>query len=77
MRRNEGSDCDSNQVADPNLDSEKGIPPRSRQELAERVSAYVGQPEVAALELERQLRVVDAQAVQDRRVQVVDVDRVA
>ncbi len=37
---------------------------------------HVGQPEVAALELERELRVVDAQAVQDRGVQVVDVDRV-
>ncbi len=32
---------------------------------------------MAALELEGQLRVVDAQAVQDRGVQVVDVDRIA
>ena len=35
-----------------------------------------GQPLVEALELEREPRVVDAQAVQDRGVQVVDVDRV-
>ena len=36
----------------------------------------VGQAEVAALELVRQLLVVDAEQVQHRRVQVVDVDRV-
>ena len=35
-----------------------------------------GQPLVEALELEREPLVVDAQAVQDRGVQVVDVDRV-
>ena len=39
-------------------------------------SMDVGQPEVAALKLEGQLRVVDAQAVQDRGVQVVHVDRI-
>ena len=37
---------------------------------------HVGQAVVAALELERQPRVVDAEQVQDRRVQVVDVDAV-
>ena len=37
---------------------------------------HAGQPHVQPLELERQPSVVDAQAVQDRRVQVVDVDRV-
>ena len=35
-----------------------------------------GQPDVEALELVRQPLVVDPQAVQDRGVQVVDVDRV-
>ena len=37
---------------------------------------HVGQPEVAALEPERQPLVVDAQQVQQRRVQVVDLDDV-
>ena len=37
---------------------------------------HVGQAEVAALEAVRQLGVVQAQLVQDRRLQVVDVDRV-
>ena len=37
---------------------------------------HVGQAVVPALVLERQPGVVDAQAVQDRGVQVVDVDRV-
>ena len=41
------------------------------------VAVHVGQAVVAALELEGQPRVVDAQAVQDRGVQVVDVDRIA
>ena len=35
---------------------------------------HVGQAVVAALEFEGQPRVVEAQAVQQRRVQVVDVD---
>ena len=38
--------------------------------------ADVGQPEVAALEAEGQLGVVEAEQVQDRRLQVVDVDAV-
>ena len=37
---------------------------------------HVGQPMMPPLVLERQPRVVDAQAVQDRGVQVVDVDRI-
>ena len=37
---------------------------------------HVRQPEVAALELVDQPGVVDPQQVQDRRVQVVDLDRV-
>ena len=49
----------------------------SRQDRLHDVAGDVGQAVVAALELERQPRVVDAQAVQHRRVQVVDVDRVA
>ncbi len=36
----------------------------------------VGQAEVAALEPVGQLRVVDAEQVQDRGLEVVDVDRV-
>ncbi len=38
-------------------------------------AVHVGQAEVAALEAVGQPLVVDAQAVQDRGVQVVDVDR--
>ena len=37
----------------------------------------IGQPEIPALELVRQPRVIDAQAVQHRGVQIVHVDRVA
>ena len=37
---------------------------------------HIGQPEVAALEAVGQLRVIEAEQVQNRRVQVVDVDRV-
>ena len=37
-------------------------------------AADVGQPEPAALEEVRQLLVVDAEQVQDRRLQVVDMD---
>ena len=37
---------------------------------------HVRQPVVAALVLERQPGVVDAQAVQDRRVQIVHVHRI-
>ena len=40
------------------------------------VPMHVGQAEVAALVLERQLLVVDPQQVEDRRVEVVDFDRV-
>ena len=47
-----------------------------RQNLRHHIPADVRQPEMAALELVGQLLVVDAQAVQDRGVQVVDVDRV-
>ena len=37
---------------------------------------HVGQPEIAALEAVGQLRVVQAELVQDRRLQIVDVDLV-
>src|SRR5205823_10046660 len=49
----------------------------SRQNLLHHVAAHISQPMMPSLELERQAGVVDAQAVQDRRVQVVDVDRIA
>src|SRR5258706_6202173 len=38
---------------------------------------HVGQAIVAALEAERQAGVIEAQAIEQRRVEVVDVDRVA
>src|SRR5262249_19125470 len=47
----------------------------SRQQLLDPRAGNVGQAEVAALELVRQLQVVESEQVQDRRVQVVDVDR--
>src|SRR5260221_9475986 len=47
------------------------------QDRAQDLAVDVGEPVVAPLELERQPRVVDAQAVEDRGVQIVDVDRVA
>ena len=47
-----------------------------RQDLLHHVPVHVGQAEVAALELEGQPLVVDAEQVQHRRVQVVDVDDV-
>ena len=49
---------------------------RSRQDRLDHRAVHVGQAVVAALVLEGQPGVVDAQAVQDRGVQVVDVDRV-
>ncbi len=45
----------------------------SRQHRADDVPMHVGQPAVDAVVAERQSRVVDAQQVQDRRVQVVAV----
>src|SRR5262245_37646412 len=47
----------------------------SGQQIANHVAVHVGQAEVAALEAIGQLLVVDAEAVQDRGVQVVDVHR--
>ena len=47
-----------------------------RQNRLDDLSLHVGQPEVAALEPVGQPGVVDAEQVQDRRVQVVDVDGV-
>ena len=41
------------------------------------VSVDIGQTVLTAFEFERQLFVINAQAMQDRRVQVVNVDRVA
>ena len=48
----------------------------SREELVDHHPADVGQAEVAALGLVRQSGVVQAQEVEDRRLEVVDVDRV-
>ena len=38
---------------------------------------HVGQPVVPALEAEREFLVIETEQVQDRRVQVVDVDAIA
>ncbi len=46
----------------------------SGKDIFHHVAVHVGQPIVAALVLERELRVVDAEQVQDRGLQVVDVD---
>src|SRR5262245_475554 len=48
-----------------------------RQDRLDDLAVYVRQSVVPALELVRQPGVVDAQAVQDRGVQIVNVDRVA
>src|SRR6185436_16526470 len=48
----------------------------SRQELLHDLSVHIGQPIVAALETEREPFVVDSQQMQERRVEVVDVDAV-
>ena len=48
----------------------------SRQQPLDDLAVHVGQAEVAALEAVGQLGVVEAQQVQDRGVQVVDVDLV-
>src|SRR5262245_58575128 len=47
-----------------------------RQNPLHQFAVHVGQPVVAALEFEREPGVVDAQAVQEGGVQVVDVDAV-
>ena len=44
--------------------------------LLDDAAGGVGEAEVPALELVGQPRVIDAQAVQDRGVQIVDVDRI-
>ena len=49
----------------------------SCQHVCDDLAMHVGQAVVAALEFERELFVVDAELMQDRRVQVVDVDRIA
>src|ERR1043165_4469710 len=46
----------------------------SRQHFAHSPSSQIGQPKLAAAEAIGQAFVIDAEAVQDRRVQVVDVD---
>lgn len=43
----------------------------SRQNILHHVPMHIGQPEAAALVFERELRVVDAELVEDRGLQVV------
>src|SRR5689334_18730515 len=47
---------------------------RSRQQLFHDLALHIRQTEVAALETVGELRVIEAEQVQQRRVQVVDVD---
>ena len=47
----------------------------SGKQIFDDVAVHIRQPEVPALELVRQPRVVDAQAVQNRGLQIVNVDR--
>ena len=47
-----------------------------RQDVVNHPSADIGQPELAALVAEGQSLMIQSQQVQDRRVQVVDFDRV-
>ena len=46
----------------------------SCQNLAHHFPRHIGQAEIAAAEAERKTFMIDAEAMQDRRVQVVDVD---
>jgi len=48
-----------------------------RENLLHDVSLDIGQPEIPSLEFESQPRVVNAQAMQDGRVQIVGVNRIA
>src|SRR5690606_3087677 len=47
-----------------------------RQNVLHHLAMHIGQAEVAPLEFERQPRVIDPQQMQDRRLQVVNVDRI-
>src|SRR5258707_14414214 len=49
----------------------------SREDWFHDFAADIGEAEVAALELEREPRVIDAEQVQDRRVEIVNVHRIA
>jgi hypothetical protein len=49
---------------------------RSRQDRLDDLSVHVRQPEVAPLELGDEPRVVDSHQVKDRRIEVVDFNRV-
>src|SRR6185437_2335360 len=52
------------------------IETRLREELFDNVSGDVGQTEIAALEPVSELGVIEAEAIENRRVEVVDVDLV-
>ena len=49
----------------------------SSQHSTHDVPIHIGETVIAALEAERELGVVETELVQQRRVQIVDVDRVA
>ena len=49
----------------------------SRENVLHHISKHIRQPVVAALQAEREPRVVEAEQVQNRRLQIVDVNRVA
>src|SRR5437773_3105390 len=48
----------------------------SHQNLVDNVAAHVGEADVAALVFKSEPGVVDSEAMQNRRLQVVDVDRI-
>ena len=50
------------------------VPHSLRQQLLNQSTLHIGQPEIAALEAVSQLRVVEAEQVQNRRVHIVDID---
>src|SRR5208282_1865855 len=44
--------------------------------ILDRFAGYAGEPDVQALEFDRQFRVLDAEQSQHRRMEVVDIDRI-
>src|SRR5262249_49517041 len=59
-------------------EGESCLPRRQRlsQNLLHHIPVYIGEPEVAALEFERQAFVIHAQQMEDGGVQIVDLDDV-
>jgi hypothetical protein len=56
--------------------AQKQAPKRSDHQRTHNLTGYISQAEVAALELEREAFVIDAQAAEHRCLDVVNVDRV-